>query len=125
VTLAAVAGFVLGAVLLVSGALKLAAGPQWAAQAAAIGAPGVAVPVVPWVELALGALLVAGVERTAVGLLAAAMLAVFTALLVVRVAEGRRVPCACFGRRSTRPVGAGAIARNAILIALALVAALA
>ncbi len=124
-TVAAVAGFVLGAVLLVSGALKLAAGPQWAAQAAAIGAPALAVPVVPWVELALGALLVAGVERTAVALLAAAMLTVFTGLLAVRVAEGRRVPCACFGRRSTRPVGAAAIVRNALLIALALVAAFA
>jgi hypothetical protein len=125
VTVAAVAGFVLGGVLLVSGALKLAAGPQWAAQAAAVGAPAIAVPVVPWVELALGALLVAGVERTVVGLLAAALLTVFTGLLVVRVAEGRRVPCACFGRRSARPVGAGAIARNVVLIALALLAALA
>jgi uncharacterized membrane protein YphA (DoxX/SURF4 family) len=123
VTAAAVAGFVLGAVLLVSGGSKLAAGPQWAAQATAIGAPAVAVPVVPWVELGLGALLLSGVVRPAVALAAAAMLVVFTGLLAWRVAEGRRVPCACFGRRSTRPVGLGSIARNMVLIALALLAA--
>ena len=62
-TVAAVAGVVLGAVLLVSGALKLAAGPRWAAQAVELGSPAIAVPVVPWVEIGLGALLVTGVWR--------------------------------------------------------------
>jgi uncharacterized membrane protein YphA (DoxX/SURF4 family) len=123
VTVAAVAGFVLGVVLLASGALKLAAGPRWTAQATAMGAPAVAVPAVPWIELALGALLVAGVARSVVALLAAAMLMVFTGVLVLRLAEGRRVPCACFGARSTRPIGVGSVVRNLVLIALALVAA--
>ena len=85
-TVAAVAGFALGVVLLASGALKLAAGPRWTAQAAA-------------------------------------MLVVFTVVLVVRLAEGRRVPCACFGARSARPIGVGSVVRNLVLIALALVAA--
>ena len=123
-TAAGVAGFVLGVVLLVSGALKLAAGPRWPAQATAMGAPAVAVPTVPWIELALGALLVAGVARPAVAVVAAAMLVVFTGVLVVRLAEGRRVPCACFGSRSDRPIGVGSVVRNLVLIALALVAAL-
>jgi uncharacterized membrane protein YphA (DoxX/SURF4 family) len=123
VTLAAVAGVVLGAVLLLSGAAKLAAGPRWAAQAAALGAPAFAVPVVPWLEIGLGALLVTGVGRPVVALAAAALLTVFTGLLVVRLVQGRRPPCACFGAWSTRPVGLGSVARNVVLIAVALLAA--
>ena len=123
-TAAGVAGFVLGVVLLVSGALKLAAGPRWSAQATAMGAPAAAVPAVPWIELVLGALLVAGVARPAVALVAATMLVVFTGVLVLRLAEGRRVPCACFGSRPDRPIGVGSVVRNLVLIALALVAAL-
>jgi uncharacterized membrane protein YphA (DoxX/SURF4 family) len=123
VNIAVVAGVVLGAVLLVSGAAKLAAGPRWAAQAAVLGSPAAAVPVVPWLELGLGALLITGVWRTGVALAAAAMLSAFTVLLVVRLAQGRRPPCACFGAWSTRPVGPGSVARNVVLIALALLAA--
>ena len=122
-SLAALAGVVVGAVLLVSGAAKLAAGPRWAAQAAALGSPAVAVPVVPWLELGLGALLVTGVWRAEVALAAAVMLGAFTVLLVLRLAQGRRPPCACFGAWSTRPVGPGSVARNVVLIALALLAA--
>ena len=118
--MAVVAAVVLGAVLLLSGAAKLAAGPRWAAQASALGSPAIAVPVVPWLEVALGALLITGVWRPAVALAAAAMLAVFTALLVVRLAQGRRPPCACFGAWSTRPVGPGSVLRNLVLIGLAL-----
>jgi len=107
VTIAAVAGVLLGAVLLLSGAAKLASGARWPAQAEALGAPAAAVPVVPWLEVGLGALLVTGVWRPVVALAAAAMLLVFTVLLVVRLAQGRRPPCACFGAWSTRPVGPG------------------
>ena len=122
-TVAVVAGVVLGAVLLLSGAAKLAAGPRWAAQAATLGAPAVAVPVLPWVEVGLGALLITGVWRPVVALAAAALLGAFTMLLVVRLVQGRRPPCACFGAWSTRPIGVGAVARNVVLIALALLAA--
>ena len=122
-TVAAVAGVVLGAVLLLSGALKLAAGPRWTAQAVELGSPAIAVPVVPWVEIGLGALLVTGVWRPVVALAAAALLTAFTVLLVVRLGQGRRPPCACFGAWSTRPIGAGAVARNVVLIALAILAA--
>jgi uncharacterized membrane protein YphA (DoxX/SURF4 family) len=123
VTVAAVAGVVLGAVLLLSGAAKLAAGPRWAAQAEALGSPAVAVPVLPWLEIGLGALLASGVWRPVVAVAAAALLASFTVLLVVRLVQGRRPPCACFGAWSTRPVGLGSVTRNVVLIALALVAA--
>jgi hypothetical protein len=68
---------------------------------------------------------VSGVWRPVVALAAGAMLLVFTVLLVVRLAQGRRPPCACFGAWSTRPVGPGSVVRNVVLIALALIAALA
>jgi hypothetical protein len=120
-----VAGIIVGAVLLLSGALKLAAGRRWTEQAVELGTPRFAIPVVPWIEIVLGALLTAGVALPVTGLVAAALLAVFTVLLAVRLAQGRRPPCACFGRLSTRPVGPGSIVRNLILIALALLAAFA
>ena len=123
--MAVAAGIVVGVVLLLSGAAKVAAGPRWAALAEALAAPAIAVPVVPWLEVALGALLVSGVYRTVVALAAAALLTAFTVLLVARLVEGRRPPCACFGALSTRPVGPGSVVRNVVLIALALIAAFA
>jgi uncharacterized membrane protein YphA (DoxX/SURF4 family) len=118
------AAVVVGVVLMLSGAAKLFA-PAWPAQAAELGAPRWAVPVVPWVEVVLGSLLAAGVGRPATAWLAAALLTAFTVLVAVRLAQGRRPPCACFGRLSTRSIGAGTIVRNVVLIGLAVVAAVA
>jgi uncharacterized membrane protein YphA (DoxX/SURF4 family) len=116
-----VAAIALGAVLLVAGVAKRS-DPRWPSKAAELGAPPWVVRVLPWLELALGALLVAGVARRAVSTVAAAVLVAFTVLLVVRLAQGRRPPCACFGARSTRPIGAGSVVRNLVLLALAIVA---
>ena len=121
--MARAAALLLGLLLLGAGAGKLAS-PTWPRQAAELGAPRRAVPIVPGVELALGALLLVGLARTAVALAAGALLAVFTGLIVLRLAQGRRPPCACFGGRSTRPIGAWTIARNAAMLILALLAAL-
>ena len=118
-TLAAVA---LGAVFLFSAVTKLAAPAQWRAQSAnLLAVPGVAVTL-PYVEAALGALLVAGWQRTVVAAAAAVVLVAFTVLLVVRFSQGRRPPCACFGALSARPIGWGHVLRNAVFIALAVVA---
>ncbi len=117
------AAIVVGAVLMLSGAAKLFA-PAWPAQAAELGAPRWAVPIVPWVEVVLGSLLAAGVGGPATALLAAALLATFTVLVAVRLSQGRRPPCACFGRLATRSIGPGTIVRNLVLIALAVTAAL-
>ena len=118
-----VAAIVVGVALLVAGASKIAAGPSWPAQAAGLGAPAWSVRVVPALELVLGALLVAQIARRPVALAAAGLVIVFTALIVVRLRQGRRPPCACFGAWSARPIGPGNVVRNAILVALALVAA--
>lgn len=122
--MALVAGVVVGVALLLAGALKLAS-PLWPVQARELGAPRWAVPVVPWVEIGLGSLLAARVVPPLVGVAAAGLLAVFTALLATRLAQGRRPPCACFGSRSERPIGPGSVVRNVVLAALALVAAFA
>jgi hypothetical protein len=119
----AIAAVIVGVVLLLSGAAKLFA-PMWPAQAAELGAPRWVIPVVPWVEVVLGALLAAGVARSVAGWVAAALLGAFTVLIAVRLAQGRRPPCACLGRFADRPIGPGSLLRNAVLIVLAVVAAL-
>jgi hypothetical protein len=49
----------------------------------------------------------------------------FSASVAAQLARGKHPPCACFGAWSPAPVGARTLARNAALIALAVVAALA
>lgn len=120
---ATVAAAVLGVALLVAGGAKRAA-PSWPAQAAALGAPRWSIPLVPWIELVLGGLLVAQVARPIVAVAAGGVLLVFTGLLVNRLRQGERPPCACFGRWSAGPIGWWSVARNGAMIALALVAAL-
>ncbi len=116
-----IAGIVLGVVLLVSGAAKRA-DRGWPASAADFGAPAWAIPVLPWFELALGGVLITGIARPFAAALAAAVLLAFTALLVANLARGRRVPCACFGVRSGRPIGAWSVVRNVALLGVAAVA---
>lgn len=120
VTAASVA---VGVTFLVAGASKLAAGPVWSASARDLGVPGWVVPIVPWVELVVGALLVVQLAEPWPAVVAAAMLAAFTVLLLVRMRAGERPMCACFGQWSASPVGPRHIARNAVLFALAVVAA--
>ena len=115
-------GAVVGVALGFAGVLKLFS-PQWLLQAAMLGVSPAVARVVPWVEVGLGACLVADLGRHLVALLAIALLAAFTAVLAWRLAQGVRPPCACFGRLSTRPVGPATLARNGILITLAIVAA--
>jgi uncharacterized membrane protein YphA (DoxX/SURF4 family) len=120
--IAFVASVVLGVAFVVAGGSKLAAGEQWPAQARGLGAPQWSIPIVPWMELALGAVLVAQVARRAAAIAALAVLVAFTGLIVMRLREGRHPPCACFGAWSAKPLGVGHVVRNAVLAALAVVA---
>jgi hypothetical protein len=72
----------------------------------------------PWLEIALGGLLVAQVALPWTAWAAVALLLGFTAWLLTH----RGVPCACFGAWSRRPAGWREVARNVVLIGLALVA---
>lgn len=118
-----VASLIVGGTFIVAGASKIAAGPAWPVQAAGLGSPKWAVRAVPAVELALGALLVAQVARRPVALACAALIVSFSALILRRLGQGRRPPCACFGAWSAKPIGAGHLVRNAALLAGALIAA--
>jgi len=114
-----VASIVLGAVFIVSGVTKVAAPKQWRAQSADLGVPSSIATVVPFLELAVGALLVAQLARSFAAMVAGVMLIAFTVLLVVRLAQGRRPPCACFGALTTKPIGWGNVVRNMVFLALA------
>jgi len=120
--IALTASIVVGVVFLVAGASKIAAGAEWPMQARGLGAPAITIPLVPWVEIAIGAVLVVQVARQPAALAATAMLVVFTVLILMQLAQGQHPPCACFGAWSAKPLGAGHVARNVALIALSVLA---
>ena len=117
-----VASILVGVAFVVAGGSKIAAGASWPAQARGLGAPGWTIPIVPWVEIAVGALLIAQAVPPWPAVAALVMLVAFTALIVNSLVHGRRPPCACFGAWSAKPIGPGHLARNAVLIVLAVVA---
>jgi hypothetical protein len=124
------AGFV-GAVLFLAGLAKLAAadwrrtaglspsGPVTSGSATSESAISRALVVLPGLELAIGALLIAGYRWA--GAAAVAILVPFTLVLARRVTQHDATPCGCFGEVSTRPVSAVSVARNLLLIGAALV----
>ena len=122
---ATIAAVIVGATFVVSGVAKLARPLVWRAQAAALGAPARPASVLPVVEVVLGAVLIVQWQRTATAIVAALILAGFTGLLGLRIRQGRRPPCACFGSLSTAPIGWRHLLRNTALFSLAVVAAFA
>lgn len=116
-----VASVALGLVFLVSGGSKIAAGPAWPQEASEMGAPTFSVPVLPWIEVVLGAVLVMQLAPLVAGVAALSMLVVFTALIARRLAEGRHPPCACFGSWSSKPLGRSHVVRNVAFSTLAVV----
>ena len=112
---ALIAAIVVGVAFVVAGASKLAAGRAWPAQARGLGAPAWSIPVLPWVELVIGAALVAQLGRAIAAAAALALLVLFSVLITVRLRQGDRPPCACFGAWSAKPIGVGHLARNAVL----------
>ena len=110
----------------VSSIAKLARPRLWHEQAVElVNAPAAVIAAWPVVEAVLGALLIVQFDRRVMALLAVAVLALFTAVLVRRISQGRRPRCACFGSFGNTPIGWGHVARNTSLIAVALLAAFA
>jgi hypothetical protein len=122
VSLAVAAAIVVGAAFLLAGGAKIVAGPRWPVQALALGAPSVVIPIMPWVEIGVGALLCAQVARPVVASVAAVMLVAFSAVLALRLAKDQHPPCACFGSLSAKPLSWKHLARNALLLAVAILA---
>ena len=121
-TVAFVASIIVGVAFVVAGGSKIAAGASWPAQARGLGAPTWTIPFVPWVEIAVGALLIAQAVPPWPAVAALVMLVAFTALIGNSLAHGRHPPCACFGAWSAKPIGPAHLARNGVLIVVALLA---
>ena len=112
-----------GVIFIFAGVQKLIAQDLWPTQAKRLGAPSFAIPTVPYVEVVLGSLLIAGIAANIVLGASIVALSSFTVLLMLRLAAGDRPPCACLSFRSTKPIGWNNIVRNLLMLAL-LVAAL-
>jgi uncharacterized membrane protein YphA (DoxX/SURF4 family) len=121
-TVALVASIVVGLAFLVAGGSKLAAGRSWPAQATALGAPAIAIPTLPWLELGIGAALVLQLGRPVAALAAVVLLIAFSGLIALRLSQGRRPACACFGVWTARPIGPSNLLRNGVLLVLSVVA---
>ena len=119
---AIVASVALGLVFVAAGVLKLVEGPAWLKQAADMEVSRSVAVVVPYIEIVVGVLLVAQLFRPWPAVVAIGMLLVFTVVIVRRIRDGSRPPCACFGSKSKRPLGAYHVVRNLAFLALALVA---
>lgn len=117
------AAAVVAGILLLAGVQKLARPLEWRTQSAGLGVPALVARVVPFFEIVLSAALLVQWQRHAFAWAAVALFAIFTGLLALRLAQGQRPPCACFGALSSRPIGAGHLARNFAFIAIAVLAA--
>ena len=121
--LGTIAAAVLGAAFVAAGVFKLVDGPAWPKQAADMGVVRPVAVVVPWVEIVIGVALAAQFFEPWAALAAIVFLIGATGVIVRRLLDGSRPPCACFGSRSTRPLGAYHVARNGGLLVLATAAA--
>jgi uncharacterized membrane protein YphA (DoxX/SURF4 family) len=72
----------------------------------------------PWCEVALGVWILSGLWLRWSAALASAMLGVFFSVLVRSYAMGLQVDCGCFG--SGEPLGPKTLARDGLMLALAL-----
>jgi hypothetical protein len=117
--LGVIASIILGGVMCVAGGSKIAMGDRWPVEAQALGAPKSIAPIVPWIEIALGALLIVQLKPEVIGVLSLALLVTFTMLITRQLQKGERPVCACFGSWSSKPLSWNHVARNAGFIALA------
>lgn len=117
-----VARVLLGVVLAVSAVTKMSDVASWTSQATGLGVAGWVARPVPFVEALLGGLLVSGLAVPWAAVAAVILLIAFTILLTVRLLQGARPPCACFGAWSTKPLGPGHVARNVVLLVVAMLA---
>ncbi len=111
-----------GTVLLLAGAFKLGQ-RAWPTAAAEFGAPRWVIAGLPWVEMVVGGLLLAQVGGRWTAAAAAALLAVFSVAVALRLRTAERAPCGCFGETSPEPVGVDTLVRNVVLTAMAAVGA--
>ena len=76
----------------------------------------------PWIELALGLALIAGVWLRYASIAAVALLGIFLAVMTTAYARGLAIDCGCFGPGDT--LGPKTLLRDASLVAMAAILAL-
>lgn len=72
----------------------------------------------PWLELGLAAMLLAGVALPLAGALASLLLFSFIIAVSINLRRGRMIACYCHGVADTRTISGGTIARHGVLLAL-------
>ncbi len=83
-----------------------------------------AAPLLAGAEVALAAGLLVRPLAAPAALATAALLVVYAGAMLVNLRRGRRdIDCGCAGPARRRPLGAGLVARNGVLVAMALFAA--
>lgn len=120
------AGVCLGAVLAYSGYGKARSFDSAGEGAIGMGVPRVIakplVVVLSLLEWTLALGLAVEPTRRASAVVAIALLLLFSLLITVNLILRRKPPCNCFGASSARPIGLGTLARNFLLMALAVIA---
>jgi len=120
------ARFFLGGVFVLAGGAKLLAGGQFRSSLPGYGVPaGLVGPIgtiVPAAEMGAGLLALLPACRRAAVRWQAALLALFNLVTVSAVLRGRHPECACFGGLSVNDWSGAMIARNTMLLALAVLA---
>lgn len=79
---------------------------------------GVVAAVLPWVEIAAGLCLVAGLKRRSCLLILAGLLTAFLVVILITLARGLKIDCGC-GLFFQRQVGLAAILEDLLLLAWA------
>ena len=76
----------------------------------------------PWIELAAGIMLIAGIKARAAALMVIGMMVTFTAALTIALAEGLNMSCGCFasqGAQGEDPISMGTLLRDLGWLAIA------
>lgn len=115
---------IVGGVFIAAGALKI-----WdpAAFAADVGnyrllpheAVNLLAITLPWIEVAVGLLLVLGIWRRASAVVVTVLMIVFLAAIGQALARGLDIRCGCFGTVEARKVGVLALGQDIILFVMA------
>jgi len=113
----------LGVVFLVAAVAKLSDLPAFAAgvrdyRILSEGQDRLVGSTLPFVEAAVGIVLILGVAVPLAALVAAILLAGFTLAVGVNLLRGREIRCNCFGMATTATAGVATVVRNALLLAL-------
>ncbi|WP_257626443.1 MauE/DoxX family redox-associated membrane protein [Janthinobacterium sp. NKUCC06_STL] len=113
----------LGGVLQMAAAGKLLHRQAYAQTLAEFGIPAVLQPQLAWLmptcELAIAFMLTLAMSTWWGAIAGAALLALYSAVLVYKLQQGQRPSCNCFGQQDATPIGPATLLRNGVLLSMA------